>query len=60
MPGLAIDRQPAQVLVDHMHIDHTMIDQLGKQAALRQCGIHPLLELFVQALQGLLCTPAVR
>ncbi|MND64448.1 hypothetical protein D3C80_557850 [compost metagenome] len=26
MPGLAIDRQPAQVLVDHMHIDHTVID----------------------------------
>ena len=41
-----------------MHIDHTVIDQLGKQASLRQCGIHPLFELFVQALQGLLCTPA--
>lgn len=58
MPGLAVDSQPAQILVHHMHIDHAVIDQFGKQASFGQCGIHPLFQLFVKALQGLLCTPA--
>lgn len=55
---LAIDGQPTHVFVDHMHIDHAVVDQLGEQLSLCQCSAYPLLQFFVQALQGLLCPTA--
>jgi len=52
MFGLAVDCQPAQLGIDHMHVEQAVLDQFGKPAAFGQGCADPLFEFGVQPLQG--------